>query len=58
MSGARKGWCPSLSAPMATGDGLLARLSPRLGLLSPAQLAGIAGAARRHGSGQIEITIR
>jgi len=58
MSGARKGWCPSLSAPMATGDGLLARLSPRLGLLSPAQLAGIAEAARRHGSGQIEITIR
>lgn len=57
-AGARKGWCPSLSAPMATGDGLLARLSPRLGLLSPAQLAGIAEAARRHGSGQIEITIR
>ena len=58
MSGARKGWCPSLSAPMATGDGLLARLSPRLGLLSPAQLAGIAEAARRHGNGQIEITVR
>lgn len=55
---ARRGWCPSLGAPMATGDGLLARLAPRHGLLSPAQLSGVARAAREHGNGQIEITMR
>ena len=59
MSAARRrGACPSLSAPMQTGDGLLVRLNPRHGALAPAQLAGIAAAARRHGNGVIEITSR
>ncbi len=54
----RRGACPSLSAPMATGDGLLARLNPRGGALSPPQLAGVAQAALRHGNGLVEITAR
>lgn len=54
----RRGACPSLSAPMVTGDGLLVRLSPRHGSLTPRQLSGIADAARRYGNGLVEITAR
>lgn len=54
----RRGACPSLSAPMQTGDGLLARLSPADGRLTPAQLAGVARAAALHGNGLVEITAR
>ncbi|MCO5057019.1 MAG: precorrin-3B synthase [Rhizobiaceae bacterium] len=53
-----RGACPSLSAPMATGDGLLARLNPRHGRLTAAQLAGVARAAGRHGNGLLEVTLR
>ena len=31
----RRGACPALSAPMHTGDGLLVRLNPVAGGLSP-----------------------
>lgn len=54
----RRGACPSLSVPMATGDGLLVRLNPRGGALRPHQLAGVAQAALRHGNGLLEITAR
>lgn len=54
----RRGACPSLSAPMATGDGLLVRLNPRGGVLRPRQAQGIAEAARRYGKGILEITSR
>ena len=54
----RRGACPSLSAPMQTGDGLLARLAPANGCLTPVQLAGVARAAGRHGNGLVEITAR
>jgi precorrin-3B synthase len=53
----RRGACPSLVAPMVSGDGLLARLAPPDGL-SPAQLAGLARAAGRFGNGLIEVTAR
>ena len=45
----RRGACPTLAAPMLTGDGWLARLTPAAGL-TPAQLAGLGrggGAARQ-----------
>ncbi len=53
----RRGACPGLSAPMATGDGLLARLmtGATIGLAAAAALC---AAARRHGNGIIEITAR
>ncbi|MEQ8450478.1 MAG: precorrin-3B synthase [Nitratireductor sp.] len=54
----RRGACPSLSAPMETGDGLLIRLQPLQGGVSPAQLAGLAEAAARFGNGMMEVTAR
>ena len=54
----RRGACPSLSAPMQTGDGFLVRLNPRNGSLFPAQLRGVAEAAKKFGNGLLEITAR
>lgn len=54
----RRNACPSLAAPMPTGDGLLARLATVSGAVPPAALAAIAAAAARHGNGLIEITRR
>ena len=54
----RRGACPTLDAPMQTGDGLLTRLRIRGGRLAPAQLARIAALAAEHGNGIVEITDR
>lgn len=54
----RRGICPSLDAPMLTGDGYLARLRVRGGRVTPAQLMQIAALAAEHGNGLIEITDR
>lgn len=54
----RRGACPGLSAPMATGDGLLARLVPAGSTIPLAAFAGLCAAAQRHGNGIIEITSR
>lgn len=54
----RRGACPTLSAPMQTGDGLLARLNPVAGGLSPKALIGLCESALRHGSGVVEVTAR
>jgi precorrin-3B synthase len=53
-----KGWCPSLFEPMAAGDGLLVRIKPRVGGVSPAQLRVLADAGATYGSGRIELTNR
>lgn len=53
----RRGACPGLSAPMPTGDGLLARLLPR-GTIPLAAFTALAEAARAYGNGVIEITSR
>ncbi|MBB4242863.1 MULTISPECIES: precorrin-3B synthase [Rhizobium] len=53
-----RGACPSLSAPMQTGDGLLVRLRPSTPGLTVAQVRALAEAAQRHGNGLIEITAR
>ncbi|MBB3285188.1 MULTISPECIES: precorrin-3B synthase [unclassified Rhizobium] len=53
-----RGACPSLSAPMQTGDGLLVRLRPSTPGLTVAQFRALAEAAQRHGNGLIEITAR
>lgn len=55
---ARRGWCPSLARPMPTGDGLLARVHPPLGLLTVAQARAVAQAARLYGNGHIDVTAR
>ena len=54
----RRGACPALSAPMQTGDGLLVRLNPVAGGLSPIALAGLCEAAEIHGNGVVEVTAR
>jgi precorrin-3B synthase len=54
----RRGACPSLSQPMRTGDGLLVRLRPLEGGLSPRQLGRLADAAGRFGNGVLEVTLR
>jgi len=54
----RRGACPALSAPMKTGDGLLVRLNPVAGGLSPEALIGLCEAAELHGNGLIEVTAR
>lgn len=54
----RRGACPGLSAPMATGDGLLARLTPAGATIALDAFAGLCAAARKHGNGVIEITSR
>ena len=53
----RRGACPGLSAPMATGDGLLVRFLPADGIALDAAVA-LCAAARTHGNGTIEITAR
>jgi precorrin-3B synthase len=53
-----KGWCPSLLAPMQSGDGWLARVKPSAGVVTAATARIIAQAARRHGNGHIDLTSR
>ena len=55
---ARRGWCPGLSRPMPTGDGLLARVHPPLGILTLAQAHAVADGARRFGNGHLDLTAR
>lgn len=53
-----KGWCPGALRPMASGDGLVVRVRPPLGRLTPAQAAAIAAAAVAHGSGVVDLSAR
>ena len=50
--------CPSVHRPFAAADGGLARVRVPGGALTVEQASVVAGAARRHGSGVIEITSR
>lgn len=54
----RRGACPSLREPMATGDGLLVRLSPAGTGWTPQELSTLAAAAARFGNGILEVTSR
>ena len=53
-----RGWCPGAHHPMASGDGLVVRVRPPLGTLSPDQARGLADLAGRFGSGIIDLTTR
>lgn len=53
-----KGWCPGALRPMPSGDGLVVRVRPRDGLLTPEQARGIAYLARRCGNGLIDLSAR
>lgn len=54
----RRGWCPSLYEPMATGDGLLVRVKPPGARLTSSAVRAVADAAIRFGNGAIELTRR
>jgi len=54
----RRGTCPGLSQPMATGDGLLVRLTPTGTTMSCEAFVALCTAARNCGNGVIEITSR
>ena len=53
-----RGWCPGVYAPMASGDGLLVRVTPPGGRMDPAQIAVLAEAAQRFGNGIVGLTGR
>lgn len=53
-----KGWCPGALRPMMSGDGLVVRIRPRGGRLTPKQASGIAALAERHGNGLIDLSAR
>lgn len=53
-----RGWCPGALRPMLSADGLVVRLRPPLGRLSPAQARAIAAVADRFGPGEVELTSR
>ncbi len=54
----KRGWCPTLHAPMESGDGWLTRVKPPRATLTQAQAHALAHAAAAHGSGTIELTQR
>ncbi len=53
-----RGWCPTVHAPMASGDGLLVRVKPFGGRISSPALGALADAAASFGNGVIELTRR
>lgn len=53
-----KGWCPGAIRPMAARDGLVVRIRPPAGWLSPAQAQGIAVLAGRWAQPVLELTNR
>jgi precorrin-3B synthase len=53
-----KGWCPGALRPMQSGDGLVVRIRPPMGRLTPQQAQAIAKAAESHGNGIIDLSAR
>ncbi|MEO1193981.1 MAG: precorrin-3B synthase [Pseudomonadota bacterium] len=53
-----RGWCPSAHRPMASGDGLLVRVRPPLGAVTPLQARGLAWLADTFGNGEMDLTNR
>ncbi len=53
-----RGWCPGALRPMQSGDGLIVRLRPPAGAFNLGDMLAIAGMARRHGNGLIDLTRR
>lgn len=53
-----KGWCPGAHHPMKSGDGLIVRVRPRWGQLTPAQTIGLCDISQSFGNGTIDLTNR
>ena len=54
----RRGWCPSVSRPMRSGDGLLIRLNIGDPGLAPEMALALSDCAKRFGNGLIDLTQR
>ncbi|MFW2588093.1 cobalamin biosynthesis protein CobG [Sagittula sp. SSi028] len=54
----RRGWCPGALRPMASGDGLVVRVRPRLARLTAPQVLRLCALADRLGDGGLEMTNR
>ena len=52
----KRGWCPTLDAPMRAADGWLVRVRPPLGRLTAEAACRLADAAERWGNGRMELT--
>ncbi|MCM5554678.1 precorrin-3B synthase [Pleomorphomonas sp. NRK KF1] len=50
-----RGWCPGARRPMRSGDGLILRLRISGGRLAPEPARAIAGIARHHGNGELDL---
>lgn len=53
-----RGWCPGALRPMQSGDGYVVRVRPHGGRLTPDQAGGLAGLAKAHGNGLIDLSSR
>jgi precorrin-3B synthase len=53
-----RGWCPTLTQPMRSGDGLLVRVKPPGAVVTAAAARVLARAAAQDGNGTIELTNR
>ena len=53
-----QGWCPGALRPMQSGDGLVVRVRPRGGRLTPDQASAIADLSTAHGNGLIDLSSR
>ncbi len=54
----RKGWCPTLTRPMQSGDGLLVRINMHTHTLPISHARAIAHLSAQYGNGEIDITSR
>lgn len=52
----KRGWCPTLDAPMEAADGWLVRVRPPLGRLAALAAQALADASERWGGGAVELT--
>ena len=53
-----KGWCPTALRPMRSGDGLILRVRPRLGILTRQDLEALAGISATFSDGALHLTNR
>ncbi len=54
----KKGWCPSLEKPMASGDGLLVRIPIKFGLIQAEMARKIAALSSKYGNGHLDLSAR
>lgn len=52
------GWCPTPLRPAISSDGLIARIYPKLGLLSSNQLIKLAELSIEYGNGELNLSNR